>query len=113
MLTVLDQTNEVRVFPHHTVSFFFVYLQFVFLSRFCQQDDKKMKKIRLESDSCGYKYMSSALDLHCTFIVITLLCHSNLGVLSKNHWKLIVIDNAMLCALLGGCHSTLDALKCL
>ena len=37
------------------------------------------------------------------FIVITLLCHSNLGVLWKNHWKLIVIDNAMLCALLGGC----------
>ena len=66
MLTVLDQTNEVKVFPHHTVSFFFVYLQFVFLSCFCQQDDKKMKKIRLESDSCGYKYMSSALDLHCT-----------------------------------------------
>ena len=54
MLTVLDPTNEVRVFPHHTVSFFFVYLQFVFLSCFCQQDDKKMKKIRLESDSCGY-----------------------------------------------------------
>ena len=47
------------------------------------------------------------------FVVITLLCHSNLGVLSKNHWKLIVIDNAMLYALLGGCHSTLDALKCL
>ena len=47
------------------------------------------------------------------FIVITLLCHSNLGVLSKNHWKFIVIDNAMLCTLLGGCHSTLDALKCL
>ena len=45
------------------------------------------------------------------FVVITLLCHSNLGVLSKNHWKLIVIDNAMLCALLGGCHSTLDVLK--
>ena len=45
---------------------FFFYLQFVFLSRFCQQDDKKMKKIRLESDSCGYNYMSSALDLHCT-----------------------------------------------
>ena len=49
---------------------FFVYLQFVFLffffSCFCQQDDKKMKKIRPESDSCGYKYMSSALDLHCT-----------------------------------------------
>ena len=45
------------------------------------------------------------------FVVITLLCHSNLGVLSKNHWKLIVIDNAMLCTLLGGCHSTLDALK--
>ena len=47
------------------------------------------------------------------FVVIALLCHSNLGVLSKNHWKLIVIDNAMLCALLGGCLSTLDALKCL
>ena len=68
MLTMLDPTNEVRVFHHHTVSSFYVYLQFVFLSCFCTLYDlKNYKKIkrRSGSDSCGHKYMSSTWDLHC------------------------------------------------